>query len=170
MKAMLLLLFLAIQLVGCASSPECPCPEDCYKTPQTPIPASVLYEAYSGSVIACLIPKVERLIAAYNAQRVLKDGQLNLPYAWESISSPLKGSFELLSFYEEKNTTCFKYKQLIDIDGVILTAHGLACQDLSQVWRIVNEILDTNPWFDSDPHEGLKISPELKTRLSRFVD
>lgn len=167
---MLPLLFLTLYLIGCTSYQKCSCPGNCYKTPQTPIPSSVLYEAYHGSVIASLLPVEERLIAAYNAQRVLKDGQLNLPYTWESPSSSLNGSFELISFYEEKNTTCFKYRQTLDIDGQTLGAHGIACLDPYQVWHIVNEIPDTNAWLNSDPHHGLKTSPELKTRLSRFFN
>jgi surface antigen len=170
MKRVLPILLLTLQLGGCVPSQECPCPEDCYKITQTPIPASVLYEAYSGSVIACSLPMHDRLIAAYNAQRTLKDSQLNLPYYWESPLWPFKGTFELLSFHQERNTTCFKYKQMINIDGAILTAQGLACKDPYQVWRIVNEIPDTNPWLDSDPHGGFKASPELKTRLSRFIN
>ncbi|AIL12487.1 hypothetical protein IM40_01415 [Candidatus Paracaedimonas acanthamoebae] len=170
MKAMLLLLFLTLQLMGCTPSQQCLCPEDCFRTPQTPITSLVLYEAFSGSVIACHLSTEDRLIAAYNAQSALKDGQLKLLYTWESPSSSLNGSFELLSFHEEKNTICFKYKQSIDIYGKIIAAQGLACQTPYQVWRIVNEIPNTNPWFNSNPTNGFKASSELKARLSRFVD
>lgn len=170
MKAVLLLLLLTFQLTGCTPSRQCLCPEDCFKTPQTPITSAVLYDTFRGSVIACLLPMEDRLIAAYNAQRVLKDGQLKLPYVWENPRSSFKGSFELLSLYEEKSTPCFKYKQSINLRDRILTAQGIACQTPYQVWNIINETPETDPWVNSNPHHGFKASREVKARLSRFVD
>ncbi|OJX13015.1 MAG: hypothetical protein BGO77_00925 [Caedibacter sp. 37-49] len=170
MKALISILFLILPLIGCSLSQEQTCPENCIKTPQTPLPANVLYEAYSGSVIACTLSMRERLIAAYNAQRALKDGQINLPYYWESTLWPFSGTFEITAFQQETNTSCVKYQQKIDIDGAILTANGLACQDTYNVWRIVNEIPETNAWIDTDPHSGFKASPDLKLRLSRFIE
>src|SRR3546814_16754488 len=133
MKRVLPILLLTLQLGGCISSQECSCPEDCYKITQTPIPASVLYEAYSGSVIACSLPMHDRLIAAYNAQRTLKDSQLNLPYYWESPLWPLKGTFELLSFHQERHTTCFTYKQMINIDRSEESRVGKECVSTCQI-------------------------------------
>ncbi|MBN9413259.1 MAG: hypothetical protein J0H12_04975 [Candidatus Paracaedimonas acanthamoebae] len=169
MKVISLLLF-SLQLIGCTSSQKTSCPRDCYEAPQAPLPSSILYETYRGSIIARQLPIEDRIIAAYNAQNILKKGILNRPYAWESISSSFRGSFELLASHEEKNTPCFKYKQTIGSDNNVLSAQGIACLDSYQVWRIVNEIPDINPWCTSNPLEGLKTSSELKTRLSRFVD
>lgn len=170
MKEIRLLLLLSLHLIGCTSPQKSSCPRECYEAPQAPLPSSTLYETYRGSVIARHLPIEDQLIAAYNAQHLLKKGTINRPYAWESISSAFRGSFELFASHEEKNTPCFHYKQTIESNDDVVSAQGIACLDSYHVWHIVNEIPDTNPWRSSNPLEGLKTSPDLKRRLSRFVD
>ncbi len=170
MKLLIFIILFILPLIGCSLSQNESCSENCFKKPQTPLPASVLYEAYRGSIIASPLPIRERLIAAYNSQRALKDSQLNLPYYWESTLWPFSGTFEITAFQQEESTNCVKYKQKIDIDGAVLTANGLACQDAYNVWRIVNEFPETNAWCDTDPHGGFKASPDLKLRLSKFIE
>lgn len=170
MKAIASLIFSALMLSGCTPSQECSSARTCYKPPQTPLSSSVLYDTFKGSVIARSLPMEDRLIAAYNAQHVLKEGQLKHPYEWENPLSSSKGSFELLSLHKEKNTPCFTYKQSIHISDKILIAQGTACQTSYQIWSIIHEVPETDAWFMANPDKGFIPSLELKTRLSRFID